>query len=265
MSHDGTRLGAGRRGWWPPHGRPIYGSGVSGLRAVGVLACCAAVLLTGSGAAAAPVAPGPLDPAAFHGLVPPPGPYVRLAAEPGNRDLAMPTARRPHAKSGAVALRLTQPQLRSVWCAPAAGRAALSAVMPRPPGQTWLATAMGTGGQGTLMSAIAPALNRAQRRNRYQLDFATSPRVLLTRVRMDVERYRSAVIIGVDPGQLPWYEGLLPLGGGHALVVHGYSVTPAGGALLVWDPARSPLAGRHTTSSSALTAAGVRFGGAIVW
>ena len=264
MSQDGTKQGASRRGWWPPHGRPSYGSPVSGLRAAGVLAGCAALLLTGTAAAIA-ADPGPLDPAGFHGLVPPTGPYVRSPAETGALDLARPTTRRPHAKAGAVTLRLTQPQLRSVWCAPAAGRAALSAVMPRPPGQTWLATAMGTGGQGTMMSAIAPALNRAQRRNRYQLDFATSPGVLLSRVRMDVERYRSAVIIGVDPGQLPWYEGLLPLGGGHALVVHGYSVTPAGGTLLVWDPARSALAGRHTTSSSALTAAGVRFGGAIVW
>jgi hypothetical protein len=264
----------GRR--WSPRGRPPGGWPVSGLRAGGAIAGLCIVLVAAAPEAAA-IAPGSesgsgpgsapafgstevIDPGAFRGLVP-----------PRRRDPITPSASesrpqwRPRAKAGAVTLRLTQPQLRSVWCAPAAGRAALSAVISRPPAQRWLATAMGTGADGTLMSAIAPALNRAQRRNRYQLDFATSPRVLLSRVRMDVERYRSAVIIGVDPGQLPWYEGLIPLGGGHAVVVHGYSVTAGGSDLLVWDPARSPLAGRHTTSTSSLTAAGVRFGGAIVW
>lgn len=295
MSRRNTQLASDQGSWWSAHRWPavvfragrlrlvVYRAGVAGFAGVAGVAGVAGLLLAGSGAsvamaATAPsaraVGSGPLDPGGFNGLVPPaphfshspPDPSAPAATRSGRtRPLDESTQWRAHTKAGAVTLRMTQPQLQSVWCAPAAGRAALSSIMQRPPAQSWLAAAMGTGREGTLMSAIAPALNRSQQRTKYQLDFATSPNVLLSRVRMDVERYRSAVIIGVDPGQLPWYEGLLPLGGGHAVVVHGYSVNASGGSLLVWDPARSPLAGRHRTSISALTAAGVRFGGAIVW
>ncbi|HEX8628918.1 MAG TPA: C39 family peptidase [Catenuloplanes sp.] len=200
-----------------------------------------AASLAAAGAAPAQAAPARVPAAEPGGVAVDsyPSDAAALAKEAAAKETEAPSlassaaAAPPASKTLAI---LVQAQERDYWCAPAAGRAALSALRANPPSQATLAAAMNTtAAQLTLPRNIPPALNSYQSRNAYVRSTGMSLADYRTYVRNGLVNYSAPSIPSVQMANLPWYRGS-GISGGHAVTIYGYATATKQWNVSVYDP-----------------------------
>jgi hypothetical protein len=231
-------------------------------RAALVALTCAIAALAGSAGTGALAANAEGTPAAPGGRAPGTTRHVngiiddRPASSelPSKRLAAAQTAaaKRGRATTAAVVTRtlpvVVERQATTYFCAPASGRAALSALVAAPtlPTQQLLAARMGTTAAGTALSRIPPALNGAQTRNAYTYVSGLDLAGYRARVQGGIDRYGAPQVDPVQMSRLPWYAGT-GISGGHALTGYGYLIMTKAWLMDVYDPWDGV---RHTSVNS---------------
>jgi hypothetical protein len=131
-----------------------------------------------------------------------------------------------------------------MWCAPASGRAVISAFDSTPPDQRDIATRMGTSlGGGTQPGDIAPALNHFQSNNTYVRSTSLSIASYRSSIRASLRSYSAPSIAAVEMTELPWSDA----SGRHAVTIYGYKTTSSAWNVHVFDPWKGT---RHPGTSS---------------